>query len=151
MDKRFPSITSIGMLNYSKPHFLEVGLANASEVEAIDMAIRAFNLGVQGMFSQGHADGMAKFCSDDWLVEMHLKYAAWRQQGIQQLNLITCRFLGADIFTELNAMAFAYEHWCFVYEDGSERFTTGSVDQYFLSKHTGEWLVEKVVFFHKDE
>jgi hypothetical protein len=151
MDKRFPSITSIGMLNYSTPHFREVGLAAVSEVEAIDVTIRAFNLGVQGMFSQGHADGMAMYCSADWLVEMRRKYAAWRQQGIQQLNLVTCRFLGADIPSELDAMAFAYEHWCFVYEDGSERFTTGSIDQYYLSKDSGTWLVEKVVFFHKDE
>lgn len=154
-DKRFPVVSSVRL---ARRAWKEMGallkedeIQQMADVDAVDRAIQVFNLGVQAMFPEGSAEGMSRYCTAAWQTQMASKYSHWRSQGVGALELAECRFLAADLLESDAALAFTYEHWNFCYEDGTIHRTSGAVDGYQLLKRDGLWLVNEVVFYHKDD
>jgi hypothetical protein len=107
-----------------------------------------FNLGVEGSFSAGGMQGLKDCCTAAGLVRMQEKYSNWAGQQVAALNMVSCDFLSFDLFPEQNrARVFTFEKWVFVYADGRQAPTEGSVDGYDVHLVDGQWRVDSVKFY----
>ena len=107
-----------------------------------------FNLAVEASFKAGGMEAMAAWCTPAGVERMKGKYANWRKQQISALNLVRCDFLSFDLVEDgQRAQVFTYEKWVFVYEDGREVATSGSVDGYDIHLTADGWRVDSVTFY----
>ncbi len=107
-----------------------------------------FNLAVEASFIAGGMEAMNAWCTPAGVERMKAKYAGWRQQQVAALKLVRCDFLSFDLSPdEQRAQVFTYEKWCFVYEDGREVPTSGSVDGYDIHLTADGWRVDSVTFY----
>ena len=118
----------------------------------IQSLLHDFNLGVQGSFPAGGVQGMTSVCSAKGHALMQKKYTGWRQKGVKALNLVECNFLAYNLQADnaSRARAFTFEKWVFVYENGEEVFTQGSIDRYDLVRQDDGWKMENVDFFPRE-
>lgn len=127
-----------GSLEYL--HLLEVNR------KLLDLLIR-FNLGVENSFRVGGMQGLAECCTAAGLKRMEVKYTNWRAATVAELNLVSCDFLSFDLLEKDRARVFTFEKWVFVYEDGRQAPTAGSVDGYDVHLVNGLWRVDSVTFY----
>lgn len=112
-----------------------------------DLILR-FNLGVEGSFSAGGMQGLKSCCTPEGLERMNGKYANWTAQGVKALNLVSCDFLSFDLSEDgQRAAVFTYEKWVFLYADGRQVATSGSVDGYDVHLEGDTWRVDSVIFY----
>ena len=114
----------------------------------LQILITGFNLGVERMFIENTADGMAEFCTEAGVQRFHEKYANWKNEQVAALTLVSCDFLSFNLSEDQNhAQVFTYEKWIFTYNDGRKVHTEGSVDGYDVHKNSNGWRVDSVKFY----
>lgn len=121
-------------------HLLEVNR------KLLDLLIR-FNLGVENSFRAGGMQGLAECCTSAGLKRMEAKYTNWRAAAVAELNLVSCNLLSFDLLEKDRARVFTFEKWMFVYEDGRQVPTAGSVDGYDVHLVNSLWRVDSVTFY----
>ncbi len=111
--------------------------------QEIQTLLQKFNQGVEGSFSAGGMQGMIEYTTTAGFARMQEKYALWTNQQVTALNLVSCEFLSFDLSADQkHAKAYTFEKWVFVYADGKEVPTAGSVDGYDLHQIDGRWRVD---------
>lgn len=148
MPQRFPATSTYQMLELaSKPDQQE--FQRLLEIDhRIQNLLMKFNLGVDASFSEGGMAGLKEFTTPAGFARMQEKYAGWSSQGVKALHLVSCHFLSFILDPDqARARAFTFEKWVFIYTDGREVHTQGSIDGYDLHLVNGEWLVDSVQFY----
>jgi hypothetical protein len=131
-------------------------LQHQAEIEAL---IQHFNLGVQNSFAEGSVNGLAPRCTPQGFIRMQKKHSGWRERAIKELNLTACEFLSFTLEPPtagannngLAATAYTFEKWVFVFENGEQKATKGSVDRYILQFLEGNWKVDSVMTYAAEE
>jgi hypothetical protein len=142
------SIKEMDMLRQQASQLLSRSTADAG----IQQTLHQFNLGVQNSFQSGGVQGLKDLCTVDGYTRMQTKYSGWRQKQICALNLVLCDFLAFNLVEDnlTSAAAFTFEKWVFVYENGEEVHTRGSIDGYDLRCEDGVWKVNSVETFARE-
>lgn len=126
---------------------------NLQHQKAIVELLQTFNPGVQNSFFTGGVQGLKDCCTAEGYAKMEVKYKTWREKQIRELNLVSCEFLSFTLVPpesekdELSALAYTFEKWVFVYENGEQKPTRGSVDRYVLIYEGEHWKVDSVMTY----
>jgi hypothetical protein len=121
--------------------------------QAVIELLHTFNPGVQNSFFANGVQGLEPLTTAEGYARMQKKYTNWRAAGIRELNLVLCDFLSftldpvKDNEATLSAVAYSFEKWVFVYENGDQKPTRGSVDRYVLRHEGGGWKVDSVMTY----
>lgn len=124
----------------------------AKEELKLENTIYQFNLGVDGSFKAGGVEGLKNLCTGMGYERMQQKYSGWRSKQIKALNLVECSFLSFDLLAgdPKKARVYTFEKWVFVYENGEEVKTRGSIDGYDLFFENDTWKVDHVETFARE-
>jgi hypothetical protein len=148
MPQRFHTTSTNRIIALSaQPNLAEFQFLLQANRQLQDLIMR-FNLGVEGAFPAGSMHGMAACCTAGGLERMQGKYANWTDHGIITLKLVSCDFLSFDLMEDgQRAAVYTYEKWVFIYADGRQEATSGSVNGYDVHRVDGTWRVDSVTFY----
>ena len=148
MPQRFHTTSTNRVIALSaQPHLAEFQFLLQVNRQLQDLIMR-FNLGVERAFAAGGMHGLKPCCTPAGLERMQGKYTHWTDHGIIALNLVSCDFLSFDLMDDgQRATVFTYEKWIFVYADGQQEATSGSVDGYDVHRVNDTWRVDSVTFY----